>query len=246
MKNKFFIFIWLFFIGSSVHANVRVIGNGGGETEMRALTEFSVVRTTLKMVAENEDNPFLNISATEELRKLLETISDQWHLKFVSQDEEYTYDYGQNLIIMDPDKLKISRVTMSQYLLNAWLNVSAKATPDLVQILVDRVFPSDDWEFVSMRHSRGNLMIFKNTYGLTASIKYRTKWISLKGLLANELKSCPIQDLEIMDIFQIQSHAQGYRLNLTWRCQGEESAAQALLKNFDDNQWKLILFALRS
>ena len=99
MKVSFIFLIFLFSVVSQ--ANVRVIGNGGGEAEMQALSEYAAIQNILSMLANTPSNHFLDDEDKEILSSALLEVGGSWKLKFTSENVIYNYDINNHFIVLN-------------------------------------------------------------------------------------------------------------------------------------------------
>lgn len=242
---KFSALIFLMVFSSWCFANVRVIGNGGGEAEMRILSLYSAIGDILNTVSASEAQKFLSSTDQTELRELLETPErDQWSVDFAYDiPNMFDLDRERQKITFNPVEIAARDFRTDHVISHAYLSIPPFATVTQILTVEKRIFPNEDWEYQVIKTRGSRIVVFDNELGQVSVLYGGNKPVDLSTLI-QPATNCSKNSFELVRAFDISTNRSRYSLTVVWNCDGKISRSQAQLKR-NDNGWSAILFGTR-
>lgn len=245
MKISCFIigFVFAFQAG----ANVRVIGNGGGDAEMRALTQFSAIAEVLHLVADSKTQRFLSLSVQQELANLLTSPErDQWTVDFSNDiSEMFELNSESRRVVLNLKTIEDRHFRLDHVLVHAYLNIPPNATVSQILTVEERVFPDTRWELQIFKNHNTRFLVFENTSGLLSGIEDGDDLVDTGDLIQSE-SGCAKSEFLLTTTGNISVKRSGYFLMAHWRCGSQQFRGQAQLSKKAEDGWQAVLFGVRA
>ncbi len=246
LKPPIFVFLTVFTIGlGPMQASaIRVIGNGGGTTEMQALSVFGILPTVIKICA-LESNPCnLAGKSVEFLQTQMSSFDSLTPLKldFRMSAEIYTYDAKGRVLTLNPTALEQLRERIHHIVLDAFSG-AMNFQPQISSEIATRLFDDRQWEFRSMFTSAGTLVWLKGPQ--VAALVHIDNNGSLEDLTPSmvsglECGNSP-KDLRLFDLARgIESTLEG---KMHWVCSGQSMQAK-FTAIYDRTGWRFYFFSV--
>ncbi len=246
---KFKILILCFVFSGSAFANVRVIGNGGGDTEMRALTQFSAIAEILQLVSASESQKLLDPLTQSKLKDLLSSSNiTQWTLNFGSGFSEiFHLDFVKQEVVLNLHLINDRGFYIDQVIAYALLSIPSKAAvTSLMTTAVNRLFPKSNWEFQVFRNGRSRLLYFENPTGLVSGIQDGNEFLDTENLIW-PTTHCTKTDFELINTTDMSVKRSAFFLTAYWQCEQLTYKGQVQIQQRKSTkEWTAVLFGVRT
>ena len=243
---KFSALIFLMVFSGWCFGNVRVIGNGGGETEMRILSLYSAVGDILNAVSISESQKFLSDQVQTDLRELLENPErDQWKVDFAYDfPQMFELDSEGQSVIFNPQEIEARQFRIDHIVSHAYLSIPPFASVTQMLTVEKQIFPNEDWEYQVIKTRGSRLVVFDNAMG-QISMLYDGNGPKDLSAVIQPATACSKNSFELIRAFEISTNRSRYSLTAVWKCGSTSSRSQVRLKK-NDNGWEAILFGTRA
>ncbi len=231
-------------------ANIRVIGNGGGEDEMQALSLFAAAQEIVALAVNSQSIGTMLPADRELLAKahamLTRSPSEKWRLTFQSSGPNVVYDSAQREIKLNLDAVLNSESRLDLAILKYYLKASGVLNDFETKSMALALLPTEDWELETVAVKMGSVVVFHSGDVWTMAYRDRAGFVDFARMMGQEFPTCSRGGFEFRAIESVTRESDGFLAKIKFQCGEEERSARLRAQISQDGQWNLFLFGVSS
>lgn len=249
MKSKVLLTSLIFFSIFSSASNIRVIGNGGGDLEMRALTEFHYIPWISSLCMMEMDYCELDHEDIE-LLLLLEQSEDRFEtptqLEFHNSGELYIFKRTEGILSINATLLESA--TLSSVIFTGILKFAPDISfryPSAVESLSNKIFKDREWNLNSLDLSNvGQLRFIEFSNRSALLVKNENDGLDDLTPKIESLLGCS-SGAQLKGFLKPSREQSGFSTEVIWSCEGD--IYQGVLVGIPSaGSWSFQVFGRRS
>lgn len=231
------------FLPMMTMANIRVIGNGGGEDEMHALTVFSVVQDLANAAAYTQSQSPLSQREKELLIQALRekgVAATAWNLAFPTNGPLIRFDTQSKTIQFNINLAVANGERIDSILLRSYFNLIGLTSTES-RDLAQTILPTVNWELEKFSYLSGQMIVSKVEARIAMGFSEGEQWVDLGEILRQNLSRCSAESFSIQEIHEWRREGPGLLTSISWAC-GHTSEYARVHIQYASDKWQVMIY----